>query len=587
MDEEPAWSAEDIADLAGASSGRMVLDIFVAILRALHADPYLEEERPTVPEFLEIALVGDALAVMDDQRPKSEARRSERPRLLLVSQAVASEFLQKHHSALPYLNPRGLLYTIGVAVGPRLVAVATAQTPSGQFRSKACSPDGIIELSRIASDGSTKGASSMLASRILDLVPKSGRRGTEGCLFVTYSLLSESGTTYLALADKGLRPVAIRGGTKATGSRKKAGEEALRGEAKIVWHAGSSAAPAKWKVLDRTPATEAQIAGAKKQFEAWEAREEKAKKKSEARRPNPPGDHPYKYLGQCDRLRRGSPSGERAWQQMMKEKQRILKEEFLREADLAAVVDEDETPEDWIHGLEDPLFFRSRWKKKPAVFAEVAGFEFIFVAEERRRNPLDRAAVADLDDSADWSKDAIAEAAATAEKRFDVELAGPVHGCGNNGCAAPLTDGRVLKLTIDDLEAKWATYAKDLNLPGTVKVFAGPEVVAIDDWSAGEAEPGEDLPKMPVYAFVREDAVDVSPSTRFAIVEADHRAFPLLARDAPRAVKGVSLAPMRAAARLLHEHGYDLVDVKIANMGVTKSGEVVIRDAQLWPARHP
>lgn len=238
--------------------------VLTAVVEKLSSIP--ESEAKEVYEYVEIAIVGDAL----------DPERRERPRLVNVSKDVARRVVAEWHSALPEINVRGALYALGVAVGDRLVAVAVANTPSGAFRSRGCPPDGILELSRIASDGSTIGASSMLASRLIDLVPRSGRRGVSGCLFVTYSLLHEAGTTYLALADKGLRPVALRRGTTATGSRKKAGEAALRGEDKIVWEAGPAAAPPDWSVLERTKATREQIAGAMQAFYAFDRRDRKA-----------------------------------------------------------------------------------------------------------------------------------------------------------------------------------------------------------------------------------------------------------------------------------------------------------------------
>lgn len=202
-----------------------------------------------------------------------EALPERRLRLVLVSPHEAATFIAYHHSKLPEWNYRGLLYTIGIKQGYRLVAVATANTPSGSWKGRGrCDVDGIIELSRIASDGSVLGASSKLAARLLDLLPESGRRGVQGCLFVTYSLVDEAGTTYLALVDKGLRPTRRLRGKQPVGARKKSGYGALPQEDKIVWEAGPAAAPPDWSVLDGIARPE-RIAGAIRAFEAFERRQ--------------------------------------------------------------------------------------------------------------------------------------------------------------------------------------------------------------------------------------------------------------------------------------------------------------------------
>lgn len=95
------------------------------------------------------------------------------------------------------------------------------------------------------------------------------------------------------------------------------------------------------------------------------------------RRANPAPD--YAYLGQCDKLRRGSPRGEAAWQAMIAEAAPISREAFLAKADLGPVLDEDETGEEWTGALDEPRYWASRWEGKPAVFVDSAGFEFIFV----------------------------------------------------------------------------------------------------------------------------------------------------------------------------------------------------------------
>ena len=95
----------------------------------------------------------------------------------------------------------------------------------------------------------------------MDLLPRSGREGEAGCRFVTYSLESEAGTTYLSLAAKGLRPVRYMKGKPPTGARAKAGARNLGHVNKIVWESGPAARPPKWDLIP-----ERQRQGAQKAF---------------------------------------------------------------------------------------------------------------------------------------------------------------------------------------------------------------------------------------------------------------------------------------------------------------------------------
>ncbi len=200
-----------------------------------------------------------------------------RPRLMVVSKGFALNFIRTHHSAFAAPNHRGLLYAIAVRHGGRVVAVATAVTPAAPYTTSRCPFDGILELSRIASDGTVKGASSMLAARLIDLLPLSGRRGVTGCLFVTYSLTTEAGTTYLALVDKGLRPVGLTDKrTKASGARKGGDGRARPTEQKVIWEAGPGAKPPRWELLRDLGVPEARLVGAQRAFAEYEERTAKA-----------------------------------------------------------------------------------------------------------------------------------------------------------------------------------------------------------------------------------------------------------------------------------------------------------------------
>ena len=241
LDEDPFWTAEDLPSLLGVPGlePAYCVDIF-GIVQALKSGFELDVRNPIVDD-IPVLLVADII-LHSNLFGISHAQYVARPSLTLVRKEVAEAYVLKHHSKLPKWNFRGLMYTIGVQVGFRLVAVAAIGHPSGAYSSR-CDTRNVLELSRIASDGSTRGASSMLASRAMDLLPFSGRDGHAGLLFVTYSLLEEAGSTYAALIDKGLRPTRIRKGGKPSGQRAGASGEALHEESKLVWEAGPIAEP--------------------------------------------------------------------------------------------------------------------------------------------------------------------------------------------------------------------------------------------------------------------------------------------------------------------------------------------------------
>lgn len=182
-----------------------------------------------------------AQAILEDHlEPDHELR------LVNVGKGEADAFIREHHRTHPSLNPRGLMYSVGVHKGGRLVAVATAGHPTGRY----ADPRAVLELSRVASDGTVKGAASMLVARLLRLLPKSTREGAnKPALFVTYSLSAEEGHTYRGLRDLGLRPVALVAGRDPGGAR--AGGDAPHVQtSKIRWEAGPGAAPARWDLLE-------------------------------------------------------------------------------------------------------------------------------------------------------------------------------------------------------------------------------------------------------------------------------------------------------------------------------------------------
>jgi len=187
----------------------------------------------------------------------------------------AYECVKEHHSALggEAKIPPGTMYAVGAyrrkapTKLPELVAVALAGHPTGRYgksmpgRPAPCSVYGVLNLTRVASIAglyttNRKGkrvplnASSMLTSRMMDLLPESGRKGQPGCLFVTHSLVSEAGTTYLSLVSKGLRPVGRVKGKAQTGTRAGGKGTALSDIDKVTWEYGPAALPPDWSALE-------------------------------------------------------------------------------------------------------------------------------------------------------------------------------------------------------------------------------------------------------------------------------------------------------------------------------------------------
>lgn len=91
----------------------------------------------------------------------------------------------------------------------------------------------------------------------------------------------------------------------------------------------------------------------------------------------------YRYIGQCDRLRRTS-YGEKAWQEMMRNKKRIRLRFFLRLVDMHPLLDSDETVSDYMSTHSDARAYASTWDGKLCLFLQHSGFEFIFMRKGRK-----------------------------------------------------------------------------------------------------------------------------------------------------------------------------------------------------------
>lgn len=236
--EEPMFEPEDLPGLIGQP-----------LWSPMQAGGFIEAVGAMQSQFMPDVLIREVLA--DAIHPAGKLR------LVNIPKDEAVAFINRHHSQMPTANTRGLMYAIGAMKGGRLVAVATAGSPTGRWGGERVEVRNILELTRIASDGTTLGASSFLASRLLDLLPKSKRGDEAGpALFVTYSLTSEEGTTYKALRDKGLRPVALIRGKSAGGGGARAGNQLGYAEPdKIRWEAGEAALPAQWDLLTTSSPT--------------------------------------------------------------------------------------------------------------------------------------------------------------------------------------------------------------------------------------------------------------------------------------------------------------------------------------------
>ncbi len=213
-----------------------------------------------VPQWLAVAIVYDVMTY------------DRKSRIKLVPRAEARAFIEKHHRYKPYVRDNGWIYSIGLYNGKRLAAVASAHSvtagwavpgfpktgtprqipryarydevdPDENVERVPLDPKNILDLSRVASDGTIKGASSMLAARILKLAPATRRGDPDGpWLFTTYSMDDEEGSTYKALKELGLRPVHRRSPRNVKSGARRGAK--LRGDdfvAKIRWEAGPAA----------------------------------------------------------------------------------------------------------------------------------------------------------------------------------------------------------------------------------------------------------------------------------------------------------------------------------------------------------
>lgn len=277
--EGPWWQHAVVVPRAEQKRWRAEAEAVVAAVRAYLDDPewavHEDEERTellregVVPswDLDSAARLADAVAEVDGALRDEEdlleevaaaLRDHDDPEIEVhtITPDEACDFVREHHRQLPECNRRGIVHALGARWRGRLAAVALAGAPTGRWgTSSTCPPEGTLEVTRVASrPGLLRydrrgrrvpvGAASALVSRLIDLLPVSGR-GAPGCRLVTYQLGAQQGAIYRALVAKGLRPVARSTHRTAGGARTSV---ALKGD-KIRWEAGSAAGPPDWLLL--------------------------------------------------------------------------------------------------------------------------------------------------------------------------------------------------------------------------------------------------------------------------------------------------------------------------------------------------
>lgn len=168
-------------------------------------------------------------------------------RIRVIDKATAMDRVRAWHKELADPNYRGFFVGVGFMAGGKLRGVGIATSPSGGA-SKGDDKEQyhILEVSRIATDdaqgrGSVKGASSAIMRWFMRNADRLIRpEATEPAKVVTYSLLTEVGTTYASLIDEGLHAVGLTMPKAASGSRR-GGAGGKKDTPKIKWEYGKRA----------------------------------------------------------------------------------------------------------------------------------------------------------------------------------------------------------------------------------------------------------------------------------------------------------------------------------------------------------
>lgn len=155
----------------------------------------------------------------------------------LISMRGAKSACDRWHSH--HEPPIGGLFAIGVFVGDRIVCAAVVSRPVARRLQEI---GGVAEVTRLASDGTTRGAAS---AALRACVREAATRGY--ARVVSYTLLGESGACYRAAR---WRPTHITGGGEwSCRSRKR--KPALQPGKKVRWEGGVRRAPALHESVGR------------------------------------------------------------------------------------------------------------------------------------------------------------------------------------------------------------------------------------------------------------------------------------------------------------------------------------------------
>ena len=170
-------------------------------------------------------------------------------RIRVIDKDTALERVRAWHKELADPNYRGFFVGVGFMAGGQLRGVGIATSPSGAAsKGEDAKQHHILEVSRIATDdaqgrGSVKGASSAIMRWFMRNADRLIRpEATEPAKVVTYSLLTEVGTTYASLIDEGLHAVGLTLPGSASGGRR-GGMGGRKETPKIRWEYGKRARP--------------------------------------------------------------------------------------------------------------------------------------------------------------------------------------------------------------------------------------------------------------------------------------------------------------------------------------------------------
>ena len=86
---------------------------------------------------------------------------------------------------------------------------------------------------------------------------------------------------------------------------------------------------------------------------------------------------PYKYIGQCDRIRK-NPDGERFWRYVMGHAVPVSQEEFLNQCDISPLLDENETVEQFLSDYRTVGYYKANYNNTGYYWFGTRGFEFFF-----------------------------------------------------------------------------------------------------------------------------------------------------------------------------------------------------------------